>query len=132
MLLLMVVSVLGSGCVYDEQTGQKILDPNVTAKVDVVTKQAEPLAIGLTPILQAVYPPAAAILGILGFAFGAWNRRKANTSYALTETVVGAIDVWKKERPNDWVFLEAKLTKLIGPEAENIIRKMRGLPERVA
>ena len=108
------------------------LKPEVVEGMDKVAEVGEPASKSLAALLLGVYPPASAALGILGILFGAWNKRRANTMYGLTQTVVSAIDVWKTERPGDWEYLEEKLTKMIGPKAENVIRAMRGLPEKVA
>jgi len=122
--LLLMVTVLAfmgcMGCELDEETAGKI-DTAVDTGIKLVP---------LGPIIAGFWPPAAGIAAIVGIVFGAWKQRKANTTYALSRTIVSAIEKWKQERPNDWPYLEVELNKLIGPTAENIIRAMRGLPEK--
>ena len=132
LLLSLVMCLAAAGCVTNPQTGQRELDPNITATVDTITVPAQQAVELATPFAASLYPPAAAILGVIGLGLAAWNKRKANNSYTLTETVVSAIEAWKAENPNDWAKLQEKLSKLIGPEAENVIRAMRGLPEKTA
>jgi len=132
-LLLLVVGLLAigvMGCQTNPVTGEREIDPVVAAKIDAVTVPAEQSIEALGPVATAIWPPAAGILGILGLALGAWNKRKASNSYAVTESVVTTIEKWKTDNPDAWKTLEEKMSKSIGSDAENIIRAIRGLPKK--
>jgi len=133
-LLIVVVALLAigiMGCVTNPNTGEREIKPEVVAKIDAVTIPAEQSIEALAPIAVAIWPPAAGILGILGLALGAWNKRKASNSYAVTESVVTTLEKWKVDNPEAWATLEAKMSKSIGIDAENIIRAIRGLPPKI-
>ena len=133
-LLIVVVALLAigiMGCVTNPNTGEREIKPEVVAKIDAVTIPAEQSIEALAPIAVAIWPPAAGILGSLGSTLGPRNKRKASNSYAVTESVVTTLEKWKVDNPEAWATLEAKMSKSIGIDAENIIRAIRGLPPKI-
>lgn len=115
------------GCQANPQTGQAELKPDVVAAIDkAAEKTSEQLKIW-GPAATAAYPPAAGIVGILGLLVGAWQKRKSNRAHGTTAALVSGIEEFKDANPTEWKKLKDRLH--IGPEAENVIRAMRGLPE---
>jgi hypothetical protein len=138
--LLVIVFLFCCGCV---KTPSGItVDPNAVTKIEAVTEGGASILVQLTPILG----PLAALIGggILG-ALQIWRKVKpqileaqgeAEISYAVTESLVEAIELLKKEQPEQWkklgsfidtAFKSAKIdTKIL----ENVIRGIRGLPPK--
>lgn len=131
MIVIMLFTISLIGCQTNPTTGQWEISPGASEKIDSITIPAEENIDSLTAMATAIWPPAAGILGLIGIGLGAWNKRSANNSYGLTECLVTAIDKWKEKNPDNWDGLEAEFDKLIGPDAENVIRAIRKLPAKV-
>jgi len=127
MYILILLVVVG-GCVTGDD-GKRTLDPNIEAAADKVADVGL-IAVSAGQAFSGLWPPLAGVLTVASLIFGGWKSRKASNAYGLTQALVTSIEAWKKERPDDWLYLEAKLTKAIGPQAENIIRAMRGMPAK--
>jgi len=156
-LIMVVLLVALSGCLKQETTepnsGKVIttyqIDSNSAAKLEATATQAQAIAATVAAAaipLAPVFPwapvaggIATTIAGILGAALGTWAKIKpklieAQTKqqiyYNATSSVVTAIESYKTAYPDQWTSLEAQLIKAIGPEAENVIRALRGLPAK--
>ena len=145
MLIMLMVPAL-SGCVteVDPETGQELtrLDPEVAQRVGKVSEAVPAVRQGLD-VASIIWPSAAAVLGVIGGAVGAAKKASDKYKPKLTEAqlrqlqyhnassaVVKAIEEFKQTNSKDWQSLKKKLTKYIGPEAENVIRAIRGLPAK--
>lgn len=127
--IMLAVCVLMMGC---QQAFQQPVDPNVAANVEVVAETTLTVMTALSPFFPILLPVIAA--GVGGLA--TWKKvkpkllatqTKEKLYYKTTEAVVTAIEGFKVSNPDDWEKLEAKLIKTIGPEANNVIRALRGL-----
>jgi len=116
------------GCVTMPD-GSKEFTPEIMDMADTIANIGSTVVVAGTP-LSTLWPPASLLLGILGTIFGAWQNRSANTSYGITGAVVSAIGKYREKYPEKWDELAAELTKAIGPTAEGVIRKLRGLPPK--
>lgn len=138
-ILTCILLMLMGGCLssIDPFTGEKKyrLDPNETA---VWEKRGE-AAVGIAGILSTFWPALLPFAGYGAHAIKAWKTVKPKLEQAQTEadmyhtstrSIVLAIDEFKKSNPEDWAKLKDKLEKAVGPEVENIIRALRGLPAK--
>lgn len=145
-MLIMAVLLVISGCVteVDPETGEKFtrLDPEVSQRVEKVTEAVPVIRQGLD-VAAILWPSAAGVLGIIAGAVGAAkkaankyqpeldeSRHRARQYHTATAAVVSAIEEFKRTNSDDWEKLEHKLAQHIGPEAENVIRALRGLPDK--
>ena len=134
-LTVLLFSVLiVSGC--EEFKRAASADPNTT---DALEGAAE-AGVGILQALAVLWPGAAAGAAGLGIALKAWRSAKKNLAqsetkseqyYHATEGLVEAIHNYREENPEKWKKLKTELEEAIGPEAENIIRSIRGLPQKV-
>ncbi len=142
--MMLVVFVLGcllvAGCIteVDPDTGKKThrLDPNAAAAIE---KTAD-AGISILTIAGALWPALLPIVGALAGVYGAWKKMqpkflaektKAELYYGITESAVDTIEDFKAANPKLWDELERKYwTGVVGPEAENVIRALRGLPAK--
>lgn len=142
-LLLCVVCVFVVGCAksIDPNTGEELsrLDPNYAVLFDKIAVILTEAGAASGP-LSVFWPIAGLIGGIAGGLAGMWKKLKPKVLQAqdeaelyrkTTESIVVAIEDYKEANPVEWVKLEAKLRKLIGPRAEAVIRELRNLPEKV-
>ena len=142
MLILLLGLFLIVGCqkitTTDPNTGivttQYAIDPNGTAKPEAIAEIGLVISTGL----GAFFPLAAAIAGILGGVLATWKKYKPQLTaaqksetlaYNATSSLVGLIEDLKDMNPETWEALKTKLK--IGPEVENVIRSIRGLPPLV-
>ncbi len=111
-------------------------DPNTTLAVE----GAAEAGVGILQALAVLWPGAAAGAAGLTVALKAWRNAKKNLAtsetnseqyYHATEGLVSAIGHYRNENPERWKKLKVKLENAIGPEAENVIRAIRGLPQRL-
>ena len=139
LLLAAVLSVGLAGCVKstDPATGesQYALDAEKAAEVEQYVETGITILMALSVIWPGLIP--AALLAILIGALAAFRKVKpqlveaqteAQQYYSVTESVVVAIEAFKESNPDDWMKLEEKLKKALGPAGENIIRALRDLP----
>ena len=133
LIALFVVCVL-AGCATTP-SGQTILDPQAAETIDAVAAFAEPLGVSL----GILFPPIAAIGGILAGVAGAWRKLKPRLEEAedMAEmaTVAGeatsvALEDFKVKHPEEWADLSALLRDNHGPEVENFYRALRSLPPK--
>jgi len=140
-MAVVIVLCLGvAGCIKSEGPGGETyyrVDPNIAAEVE------RDVAVGIT-ILQAlsiIWPELlpAGLLIATGGGLAVWKKLKPQLTeaqtrqalyYATTEGVVGAIEQFKETNPTEWKKLKKQLDDLVGPEAENVIRALRGLPAK--
>jgi len=111
------------------------IDPNKAEKIEVI---AEPV-VGVLQALAPLYPALIPFATALGGAFAAWKTQKPKLVKAQTEgelyqnttgTLVAILEKFKQTNPDEWAKLEEKLADKIGPETENVIRVLRGLPPK--
>jgi len=125
------------GCIEstDPETGETLynVDPNTAAKVEVGTEAA----VNIATILAAFWPVLLPVAGAGAGALGAWRNMKPKLTeaqtkeelyYKSTASLVSAIETLKVKNPASWEKLKAALA--IGPETENVIRALRGLPPK--
>lgn len=141
--MMLVVFVLGcllvAGCITEtDSEGKKThrLDPNAAAAIE---KTAD-AGISILTIAGALWPALLPIVGALGGVYGTWKKMQpkylaakteAELYYEITESAVMTIEDFKEEYPERWGVLKDEYwSKVISPEAENVIRALRGLPER--
>lgn len=127
LITILLAIILLIGCQISSETGEKEINPETAAKIDVVTAEIDHQIQVWGPAATSAFPPAAGILGIIGLITGAWQKRRSNRAHGATEALVSGIEEFKKTHPQDWKKLKAKLK--VGPTAENIIRAIRNLPE---
>lgn len=140
LLAVVMLAMFVGGCQKagtDPNTGEVVyvMDSNAL-KMAETGEQIGEIIIKVAPFLSVYWPPAMLITGILGGVLGAWKKLKpqvtaANTKaqlyYDTTGAVVSGIERFKIENPEEWLKLEEKIKKMVGPEAENVIRALRGL-----
>lgn len=133
-----VVLICLSGCIksVDPETGQTTyrLDLDRTAEVE---KHVE-TGISIFSVLSTIWPSLLPIAGIGAGIYGTWKKMKpkfeaeqnrAQMYYSIVDSGVKTIEDFKMAQPEKWDELEKKYwTGVIGPEAENVIRALRGLP----
>ena len=133
LIALFLVCVLG-GCATTP-SGETILDPQTAETIDAVAAFAEPLGISL----GLLFPPIAALGGILAGVAGAWRKMKPRLAEAedMAEiaTVAGeattvALEDFKAKHPEEWATLSGYLRDNHGPEVENFYRALRSLPPK--
>jgi hypothetical protein len=144
MILICIGLCLIAGCISSTVTDsngvtKKVvsLDPNNAIVVNADTG----LTVGqmIAAASGTIWPIGTLMAGALGAALAAWRKYKplltaattqATQSYNTTSAVVSAIETYKTDNPTEWLKLEEYLTKAIGPNAENVIRAIRGLPPK--
>ena len=116
------------------------LDPNskIVKAIDVAASQAE-IARAVANALS-VWVPGAGIVSIgIGWFAGLWRKlnpvlakasTKAEKFYGTTTALVSAIEDFKTTNPAEWAKISDHLSGVIGPNTENIIRAIRGLPPK--
>jgi hypothetical protein len=114
------------------------MSPDAVETVDAIVEVAEPLgqaAVGLA----VLWPPLAAIGGLVMGVGGAWRKMKpklteaeSNVQFAEAagEATAYAIEEFKKVHPEEWDVLSRYLREHHGPEFENFYRALRGLPPK--
>ena len=139
--VLLVCLMLGLmvGCVkstvVDPNTGKEVTTYKLdSTKVEGVENAAE-AAQGIAGASGIIWPIGTAIASIIGTGLAMWRKYKpklvaAQTaeelSYTTAETAINVIEDLKEMSPETWEKLKAKIK--IGPEIENAIRAIRGLP----
>jgi len=138
--LLVIAFLFCCGCV-STSSGMKV-DPNAVAKIEAVTEGGASILVQLAPILGSL----AGLIGggVLG-ALQIWRKLKpkileaqgeAEVSYTVTESLVEAIELLKKEQPEQWkklgsfIDIELKSAGIDVKILENVIRGIRGLPPK--
>ena len=138
-ILTFVVLLALSGCRVskDPVTGEELysVDPNTAAKVETGAEAA----IGIGTVASTFYPVLLPIVTLLSGALVAWRKMKpklteaqseAEMHHSATRAVVGVLEKFKDDNPDEWAKLEERFVKAIGPKTENIIRALRGLPPK--
>lgn len=142
MLIVMIMLLACSGCMKEI-----ITDPNTgeaTTKYSIDAEKAEKIesgaeaAQGVAGAVGLVYPVGTFIAGVIGTGLALWRKykpaliqaqKKEEIAYNATTSLVGLIEDLKEVSPDTWEKLKKKLK--IGPEVENVIRAIRGLPPLV-
>lgn len=113
----------------DEGTQLKPAVAKTFDKVADVTEDALPVLGGVS----LFWPPASAIAGIVGGLLVMWRKLKPQVTTArdeaefygsLTKALVVSIEMWRKERPDEWEYLGDKLSEVIGTKADAVIRAL--------
>ena len=138
-LIVVLLMFMTFGCiktVTDGKTSYRV-DPN---KAVAVEKTAE---VGVT-VMQALtpfFPWLGAVATGIGGGLAVWRQQKpkfikeqsrADMYHSVTSGLVSAIEKYKKEGISEaeWLNFEKILMGKIGPESENVIRALRGLPPK--
>jgi hypothetical protein len=115
--------------------GETVLAPETIETIDAIADVAEPLGASLA----ILFPPVAALGGVLAGVFGAWRRMKpkvaeaedlAEIATAAGESTSFALEEFKKAHPDEWGTLSDYLRDHHGPVAESFYRALRGLPPK--
>lgn len=131
LILLILPVLLSLSC--EELKRATTADPNTT----IALEGAAEAGVGILRALAVIWPGAAVGAGALATALTAWRKAKGKLAtsetsseqyYHATESLVSAINDYHKENPENWDKLKSKCESAIGPEAENVIRAIRGLP----
>ena len=137
MMALLVVALVVAGCVTgtDPNTGAATyhVDPNAVAKIEPTIETAITIGTLLAPLFPVIIPALTLITG----GFGIWLKMKPKVTKAQdratllhtgVSSLVVAIEELKKISPDGWEKLKTEIK--VGPEIENIIRAIRGLPAK--
>lgn len=142
MAIVIVMILACSGCmkeiVTDPNTGETTtkysIDPEKAGNIESGAEAAQ----GVAGAVGLVYPVGTFIAGIIGTGLALWRKykpalvqaqKKQELAYNATTSLVGLIEDLKEISPDTWEKLKEKLK--IGPEVENVIRAIRGLPPLV-
>lgn len=130
-VLAMSVILIGVGVVGCAKNTEGVyeLTPRGEQVVNAVATHGGTAA-QVLPLFAGLWPPLAGIGGVLGLIFGVVKGRQNNTINAVGSGLAVGIDQWKKDRPDDWLKLEAYLVKRLGPNAKAVIDGWRGLPPK--
>jgi len=133
------VLVLGiGGCQKTQsETGETLyqVDPNISSSIETGAETA----VSILAILGPLWPGLLTIAGGIVGGLGTWRKIKPKLTkaqseseiyYSTTSSIVTAIEDFKTNYPNEWNDLKIKLIDTIGPNAENVIRAIRGLPAK--
>jgi hypothetical protein len=141
LIFIMAVLVLFVGCTTSEQ-GETVIDPNFVVSAEGVVETGAGIAAVLAPLLG---PVSGLVSGGLLTALGLWRKvkprimnaeTKAEVGYAVSTSLVEAIERLKKESPQDWERLKPLVNKAIATAGmdpkvlDNMIRGIRGLPPK--
>ena len=132
-MMLLVVAGCVSGT--DPNTGEKTwhVDPNAAATAEKYVETGTSIMTVLAPVFPVLYP----VLLITGGVLAAWRKMKPKVTKAQdratlmhtgVSSLVVAIEELKKASPESWEKLKEEIK--VGPEIENIIRAIRGLPAK--
>ena len=137
-IVAIVLALLVVGCVtsLDPETGEKLygLDQNTVGGIESLVETS--LTIGT--VLAVLFPMIIPALTLAGGIYGTWKKIKpqvvkaqdrATLMHTGVTSLVVAIEQLKKQSPETWEKLK-KLIK-VGPEIENIILAIRGLPPKI-
>ena len=135
--IIIAVLLLCSGCIKTVTDGEATyrLDPNEAAKYEQVVEVTG----GVMALLVPIFPFLAPILAAGGGAYAVYKNQKpkftkeqtrADAYHGASETLVSVIEKFKETNPTEYTVLEERLKKYVGPETENIIRALRGLPPK--
>jgi hypothetical protein len=125
-----------SGCEALQRAAKQSQDPNTAPKVEAAETAAEG-AVGILQALGVLWPGAAVGGAGLAAALRAWRNAKKNLAtsnteseayFHTTEALVTAIEDYREKNPEKWKKLKASLEDAVGPNAEAIIRAIRGMP----
>lgn len=135
LILLIVACVALSGCmkIIDPITGQTkyAIDPNAAAKIEKPAETVVSVLGVLGTFWPALLPFATAAVG----AVAAWKRIKpklteaqttSNLYHTSTQSLVAAIEEYKKHDPEGWDKLKGELGDW-PTRVENVIRALRNM-----
>jgi len=132
-----VVMLVMCGCAVT-QPGEPIVKPETVETIDAIASIVDPLS-QTTASLGLLWPPAAAIGGLLAGMVGVWRKMKPELQTAKSEADLGALageatatalEAFKKAHPDEWGTLSDYLESNHGPTVENFYRALRGLPPK--
>ena len=135
--VLLVLMLSGCEVAINPETGGKEyrVDPNRAAEIE----QQVDVAGGILALLATIWPVLGPAAGAVVAGLATWRKIKPKVTEAQTEaklyhsataSVVEAIESFKEEHPDWWKKLKTELVKVTGPNAENVIRALRGLPPK--
>ena len=120
-----------------------VVPEKVATTIDAVVNIGDktiPIAVAGASTFWPIAAPIFEGIGILLLGIGGtWLKLRrplteaqgeAKQFYGVTAALVESIKQWRLERPEDWKYLEEKLSNAIGDKAENVIRALRGLPPK--
>ena len=137
LLFIAVICIGMCGCLKTVTDGkvQYRIDPNKAAEVEQIVEDVGGIMTALVPF----FPFLAPIITAGGGAYAVWKTQKPKLTKAQTKgelyhnttgSLVVALEKFKETNPQEYVKLKERLAKMIGPEAENVIRTLRGLPPK--
>lgn len=143
MLLVCTVAILCCASLISCSKGTDPETGKTTYRLD--TKAADNIEKGvktgldIMAILSALFPVLLPVVGAGTGIYGAWRvvrpkleiaRDEANTYHIATSSLVTAVEKFKITNPEQWKDLKEVLSDKLGPNAENVIRALRGLPPK--
>lgn len=134
-VVLMSLGVFGCiRTITDGKTTYRV-DPN---KAAVVEKTAE-VSVTVMQALTPFFPWLGAVATGIGGSLTVWRTQKpkfireqtrADLFHGTAESLVVLLEKFKGTNPTEWAALEKILSDKVGPETENVIRALRGLPQK--
>ena len=134
LLLVIGLSVIGCKASTDLETGKKTysLDPNAASKME----ESAEATLAILTILGSLFPVLIPVTTAAAGIYGAYKvikpkledaKEEADMYYAATDSIVSAMEKFKKTNPEQWEAVGSFLSHKIGPNTENVIRALRGL-----
>lgn len=126
-----------SGCESQRNAETGVTETRVNPAVAEEVLTWGDVAGGVLTALSIWWPCLLPIAGYVGGSVRVGRKLKpqlttykgeAAAYYKATSAVVAAIEELKKDNPEEWQKLKAKLYNTVGPNAEALIRALRGLP----
>lgn len=134
-IVAIVLALLVAGCVTstDPETGKTIyqFDPNTYGPIEPIVQTGITIGQLLAPLFPVIIPALTLVIG----GFGLWLKIKPQVTKAQDRatlmhtgisSLVIAVEELKEVSPESWAKLKDMIK--VGPEINNIIRAIRGLP----
>lgn len=137
--VVLLLMCLAYGCIKGTTPEGKTtysVDPNKAAKVEKGVETGITVMQALTPFFPWLGAVATGVAGGLGV----WKTQKpkfvkeqtrADLYHSVTAGLVTSVETLKIKNPAEYEKLKLILQDKLGPEAENAIRALRGLPPKV-
>ena len=131
-VLLLLFAICLAGCV---NAGEGIgIDPQKYEQFEDAAEIGVGILTALTPFFPWLFPVVAAAGGILATAKTMKPKltklqKRQELAHNAAAGLVAGIETLKKTSPESWAKLKDVLK--IGPEVENVIRAIRGLPPKI-
>ena len=136
-LIVVLLMFMTFGCIKTVTDGKASyrVDPNKAAAVEKTAEVSVTVMQALTPF----FPWLGAVATGVGGGLAVWRQQKpkfikeqtrADLFHGTAESLVILLEKFKGTNPTEWATLEKILIDKVGPETENVIRGLRGLPPK--